>query len=357
MQPIAFVSPFTNTENPYIARQREQLGELGFDVRPLSLRALATGRCAGLARRENVVVVSWLETRLWRASPHGKRLSLTGAAEFGALTLTLALARARVVYVVHNHDAHDVRPAFQGLSTWSVRTLRRLADARVVHDPSFADRYRATYVPHPLYRVPPQPARASARATPSFVALGAIRRYKALDALLEQWPSGVPLTIAGKADDAYLTELHAILERRGLSDCVSIDARFLTDDEFEQALAAHDVLVLPHRAEANLVSGAFFAGVGVVRVILARRTPFIAWAQEHLAGVRSFREDAQIAGEVLRILDDWPSLRSLDQSAAAVAQFGDEPCLSAWTQVLTTAGAPPPRPRRTMSPIPSANRG
>lgn len=127
MPPLVFVSPFTNTDNAYIARQREQLGELGYDVRPLSVRALMTGRCAGLARRDNAVVVSWLETRLFSSGPRGKRLSITGIGQVAVLAAALALSRARVVYVVHNHGAHDVGGAGAGVARWAVRALRRLA--------------------------------------------------------------------------------------------------------------------------------------------------------------------------------------------------------------------------------------
>ncbi|MFW7414201.1 hypothetical protein [Demequina sp. SO4-18] len=334
MHPIVFVSPFSNTENPYIARQQELLRGLGCEVRPLSLGSLVKGRCWGLASPRNVVLVHWLENRLFKKGRAQRRPSVTGAAQFCAYVTTLVIARARVVYVVHDHDVHDVQDSWRWLSTRAIRLLRRVADSRVVHDPSFAELYDATYLPHPLYEEPTTSPPVSSHGVPRFAAMGAIRPYKCLDAVLESWPPDAPLLIAGTGDPAYMARLREIVSRRGLEGAVTIDDRFLSDDEFFATLGRQDVLLLPHRAGANLVSGAFFAGVGHVRLVLARRTPFIAWAQQHVPGIESFTDDAEIGPVVRRLVDEWASTREVDLTPQAVAAFGESACREAYGTFL-----------------------
>ncbi|MFW2513788.1 hypothetical protein ACNI3K_08410 [Demequina sp. SO4-13] len=334
MHPIVFVSPFSNTENPYIARQQEVLRGLGCEVRPLSLGALLKGRCWGLTNSRNVVLVHWLENRLFKKGKAQRRVSVLGAAQFAVYVVTLALARARVVYVVHDHDVHDVKDSLRWLSTRAIRLLRRVADSRVVHDPSFAARYGATYLPHPLYAEPTGSPPLSSHSVPSIAAMGAIRPYKCLDAVLEGWPPDVPLLIAGTGDPAYIARLRAIVARRALEGAVTIDDRFLSDDEFFATLGARDVLLLPHRAGANLVSGAFFAGVGHVRLVLARETPFIAWAQRRMTGIVSFADDADIGPRVNELAREWSTMRTVDLTPQAIAEFGDAACREAYGRFL-----------------------
>lgn len=334
MQSVVFITPFTNTENGYIARQVALVAGLGYEVRPLSVRALVSGRCWGLWSPENTVIVHWLENRVFRTGERDRRVSPVGLAEFVFYVAVLVAARARVVHVVHDHDVHDVRPSWRWLSRLAMRVVRRIADARVVHDPSFADHYDATYLPHPLYDEPAGSPLPHGRAVPRFAAMGAIRPYKQLAQALEVWPHGAPLLIAGHGDPDYLALLRAIVAERGLGDDVTIDDRFLPDDEFFAALADQDVLLLPHRDGANLVSGAFFAGVGRVRMVLARRTPFISWVAATLDGVASFEDDAGLPAAVRQIVTQWGDLDAADLTPGAIAQFGDEACRAAYGDFL-----------------------
>lgn len=151
MAPIVFVSPFSNTENAYIERQQEILRALGCDVRPLSLGALLRGRCGGLASRRNAVVVSWLENRIFTPGRAQRGVSARGLAEFSLYVAVLAFARARVVFVHHDHE---------------------------VHDPSVAERYDADYLPHPLYDEP-EPLAGSPRPMCSCWATATARTWSA----------------------------------------------------------------------------------------------------------------------------------------------------------------------------------
>lgn len=366
---VAFVSPFQNDENAYIELQKALLRDLGFDVRPLSISAVLRGRCFGLFQRRNVVLVHWLENRLFEVGAVDRGLSLSGACGFVAQATLLALARARVVYFVHDHAVHDVRPELSDASRWAIGLLRRLADVRVVHDPSFTAQYGAHYLPHPLYwnieqddddasmesAVPNAPGSAEAAARPggpSFLILGAIRPYKGLRGVLQHWPHGVPLQVVGKGAPDFVQELQDIIEARGLAPHVSIDARFLSDEEFSRTIRSHDVIVLPHIRNANLVSGAFFASIGRARVILARQTPFIDWARARFPGVYAFDGDDDLAATVQEIVTAWPGLRTLDSTKVALSHFGPDACRRAYQSVLRghrnpSGGGSPVEPSRT----------
>ncbi|WP_084102582.1 hypothetical protein [Demequina sp. NBRC 110051] len=334
MQSIIFVNPFTNTENAYISRQIELLARCGYEPRPLSLKAVVTGRCRGLWARENTVMVHWLENRVFTVGVKARGVSIRGLAEFLAYTAILITARARVVHVVHDHEVHDVKDSLRWLSRAAVRLLRSVADAKVVHDPSFAERYGAHYLPHPLYSEPIGSPPRHDRDVPHFAAMGAIRPYKHLAEVLEVWPPQVPLLIAGRGDGEYVARLREIVARRGLDGMVSIENRFLSEAEFFDTLGDQDVLLLPHREGANLVSGAFFAGVGRVRMVLARRSPFIDWVASEGDGVMVFDSDSRLADTVEDIARRWTTLRDADLTPKAVELFGDAACEQAYRAFL-----------------------
>lgn len=364
-QPIAFLTPFTNLENAYIAVQRELLSELGFEVRPLSLKAVLTGGCLGLADPQNVVLVHWLENRLFTLGKVERGVSAKGALQFLVYAVLLKVARARVLYFVHDHAVHDVKPGLRALSRRAIALLRRIADQRAVHDPTFAPAYDAHYLPHPLYWDQPLEHSSASAGTPlprhaerralRFAVMGALRPYKEIDTLLLHWPKDASLLIAGRGDPGYVAQLQGIIADRGLQDQVELQARFLSDDEFSQLLRAQDVLLLPHRVDANLVSGAFFAGVGQVRAILARDTPFISWAKGRIPGIYSFDSEEELPLRVAQIAADWPQLVGRDVRMAALSEFGWRACLSAYGEVLGTnlgplSGAPPAPPRSSDTP-------
>ncbi|WP_084130361.1 hypothetical protein [Demequina sp. NBRC 110055] len=334
MQSIVFVNPFTNTENAYISRQIDMVARCGYEPRPLCLTAVLMGRCGGLWARENTVMVHWLENRVFKVGVKSRGVSIRGLAEFLAYTAILITARARVVHVVHDHEVHDVKDSLRWLSRAAVRLLRWVADARVVHDPSFAEHYGAHYLPHPLYSEPVEAPPPHDRDVPHFAAMGAIRPYKRLAEVLDVWPPDAPLLIAGRGDGEYVARLHEIVARRGLAGNVAIQDRFLSDAEFFDTLGDQDVLLLPHREGANLVSGAFFAGVGRVRMVLARRSPFIDWVASQADGVMAFENDSRLADAVEDMLRRWNTLRDVDLTTTAVDLFGDAACERAYRAFL-----------------------
>lgn len=343
---VAYLSPFRNDTNLLTEIQKALLAENGFRVLPFSFRTLLSPAVFGLLRRDNVVLLNWLERRPFAKRGGRMRLSLPGLLQFAVYLAVLIAARARVVYIVHDHAVHETEGRLRRFSSRLIALLRRIADARVVHDPSACERYRATYLPHPLYwefRQEAQPASIAdaagsapgLRRGPVFKALGAIKSYKALHEALACWPGGAPLEIRGRGDAAYVARLQSIVAERALDRDVSIHPGLMTEDEFDRQIASADVLLLPHAAGSMLVSGAFFEGAGRARAVLARRTPFMEWAAAQMPGVFLFGRTEELPALVARIQAEWADLPQASQTrATAEGLFGRHRCVAAYGAVL-----------------------
>lgn len=308
-RPFALVSPHTNTTNTYIELQKALLHAIGYEVTPLSVAFLLGGGYRHLFDSRNVLVLHWLETRLYRK--HGARVSLSprGCGEFLFYLLVMLAARAPSVYFVHNRAVHDTEGWHRDLSARVIELVARVASQCVVHDPSSVGRSRTEYLPHPLYWDAPVvdrplvPEARSASATegsverrrPVFGILGALRPYKGIIEVLNAWPSGCRLQITGLGADEYVRQLNDVVERRGLEADVSIDSRFITETELPSKLAQIDALLIPQLPNTMLVSGAFFEAIGKVPKILARSSPFMRWAESHFAGVHCFEDEAELS--------------------------------------------------------------
>lgn len=347
-----YLSPFTNTTNPYIDLQKALLHDLGFEARPFSLRALLRGGFRQL-EKEPVVALHWLETRLFRRSGAGVSWSWTGAAEFAAYLTLIKTLRCRSVYFVHNHAIHDGSPWQRALSKRVVRLLCKLASERVVHDPSYCEEYDATFLPHPVYWDAPGPrqelgspdarpagpaARVNEHAAPShapvrgpvrFGIIGALRPYKRIEDVLHHWPEQAPLSVRGRGDERYVDQLKTIVAERQLQD-VSIVNRFLSEAELAHEVECCDVMVLPQMTGSMLVSGAFFEAVGVTRAVIMRETPFARWCSQQLGGVWTFRTPDEIPEVVRQVTAALAEAPNADAKEDARRLFGWQTCLASY---------------------------
>ena len=358
----AYVSPFSNSTNRYIELHKQLLADSGYVVKPLNLRTLFSADAWGLLRAGNLVTVHWLETRAFRHRGALQRLWLRGVLEFALLAAVLAASRACVLYFVHDHAVHDTRGWQRRVSARLVGALCRLADQRVVHDPDSAARYRAVYLPHPLYWDAPGAAPASAAgaeadaapgtpASPTpptsprrFGLLGAVRPYKRIDSLLRGWPAGVPLLIRGRTEAGYAAELQALIAERRLAPSVDFVPGQLSDADFDAAMASLDVLILPHADESMLVSGAFFEAAGRVPAILARDSSFVRWAAMRLPNVIAFGSDAALA-DAVQALATAPLADAAPPAVcrqAALALFGWAECQRSYRHATAEARSAAP---------------
>jgi glycosyltransferase involved in cell wall biosynthesis len=310
---------------------------------------LLQGGWRGLLDRRNVVMAQWVEMRAFRWHASYPRLSPSGMLVFLFYLLTLKLARARVIYVVHDHAVHDTAGFGRKVSRWLIALCRRTADLRVVHDPQTAALYGATYLPHPLFWDSPGasacPPRDATLSPLRCAMLGAIRPYKAIDTVLEAWPQGRALTIAGRAKPDLLDRLMQIVSQRGLQRGVVIDPTHQSDQAFSERVELCDVLILPHASESALVSGAFFEAIGRVPWLIARRSSFIDWAAQHFPQVLPFDSPAELPS-LLAQIDIARQRTPIDLAQVrqnALQHFGWRHCRDTWAAFLTAGVNEPSR--------------
>ena len=330
--PIAYISPYSNETNDYIELVKSIVRDCGHDVQPLSLRTLVSSRVWGLFDQRNVILVHWLETRAFSHDARGARLKPSGLLQFLIYFAVLMCARARLIYFVHDHAVHDLTGWRRTLSVRLIQSLCWLADARVVHDPSFQTRYRAQYLPHPLYKEALALAEAPrSPRKPPFKAgiLGAIRPYKRIEHIIPTWPEDWQLLIRGRCEPGYEAELGKLISKRANGAHIDLDVGFMSREAFNDALEGLDALVLPHADASALVSGAFFEAIGNVPLVIARKSPFTTWAQQQFQGVLTFETAEELAErlvEARQLLQD-PAFDGASIANKARSLFAREACV------------------------------
>lgn len=261
----------------------------------------------------------------WRAS---KRITEFGAdllvvmwwhpyfaASFGAIAFAARARGARVVFVCHNVLPHESSPVDRILAGAAYRT----ADRFVVH--ADAERARLAELlsapevgvhPHPVYDLfeTDEPiARWVAKESLGLEAervvlfFGLIRRYKGLDLLLEAMPriqaeTGAHLYIAGECYEE-LSDYEAQIERLKLADAVTLDARYVANEEVPRLMAAADVVVLPYRhaTQSGIVQVAYACGRPVITTAVGG-LPDVVWDGE--TGLLVPPEDSDAIADAVR---------------------------------------------------------
>lgn len=336
--PTAYLSPFVNETNDYINRMKEVLRGCGYDVAPMSFKTLLSPKAVGLFRSENIVLVHWLETRAFKKGPNGARIDLPGLLQVVIYLLVMAVMRARLVYFVHDHAVHDLTGWRRTFSVRLIERLRRMADIRVVHDPSYSATYNATYLPHPLYQDRDLSASRPMRTEGPIRAgiLGAIRPYKRVEHIIDVWPAGPLLRIRGRCDPSYEQLLHKHIQARGPDVRIELDVGFMSREEFEAELNQLDALLLPHADESALVSGAFFEAIGATPLVIARTTPFIKWASTQFSGLMCYDQE-QALQALLQDASNRPPSPVVSQrpdAQTAMKLFGLHACIKHYTSAL-----------------------
>lgn len=335
--PTAFISPFINTTNDYINRVKEVLHECGYEVRPLSFRTLLSQHAWGLMKPDNVVLVHWLESRVFSEGRAGARVRPAGLIQFMLYALVLAVMRARLIYFVHDHAVHDLVGWRRECSRRLISVLRWLADVVVVHDPNFCKQYRAQYLPHPLYQERRTQIKPRSAGDTQFRAgvLGAIRPYKRIEHIIDVWPEGPELVIRGRCDTGYETLLRKHIANRPTAN-ITLAVGFMSRDDFDSELDRLDALLLPHADASALVSGAFFEAIGAVPMVIARTSPFIRWAKERFDSVIPFMDESNLPNIVHFAAQARKESDDLLRSSAAIANelFGADTCRREYKKVL-----------------------
>jgi glycosyltransferase involved in cell wall biosynthesis len=242
--------------NPYIAQLANALRQTpGVRLSCFSWRRALVGRY-------DVVHLHWPEILVDGAS-RPKRL--VRQALTAALVARWWLARTAVVRTVHNRAPHERRPPVQ-------RALLRAIDAgttsRIALNPVDAEADGVQLIPHGHY-VDWFAGAAPVAAEAGRVAFaGLIRRYKNVPVLVGAF-AALPdpharLAVLGRPADAALA---AELEQLAAGDRrVSLDLRFVEDDELAHELRRAQLIALPYTEMNN--SGAALLALSLGRPVL-----------------------------------------------------------------------------------------
>jgi glycosyltransferase involved in cell wall biosynthesis len=191
-----------------------------------------------------------------------------------ALATVLPGLDCPVVLMCHNARPHG---GFPGWRLWS-RIALRACDLAVCHSRAVTEQIarlspsvgRLT-VPMPVLVAPPRvtrPTRDPAR--PHVLFAGLIRRYKALDVLLEAWdrarlPAACRLTIVG---ESYLGpgRVESMVAAIGRRASIAVTERYVSDQELWSLLLSAHTMVLPYAqaSQSGLVPLGLAAGLRVI---------------------------------------------------------------------------------------------
>ncbi len=196
----------------------------------------------------------------------------------------------RLVYTVHNVLPHDTGkkfvPAFRRVYTEMDALICHTEGAKnhLVREFS-VDPKRVWVIPHgPLLHDAKRRSMQASKAQlqiPEDVTLvlwqGIIRSYKGIDFLLEGWRTidasrlKARLLIAGTGDSGLLKATREQVARLGLQDSVSLDFRYVPDEELPTYYQAADIAIYPYRDVTT--SGALMTALAYRKAIVATNLP------------------------------------------------------------------------------------
>lgn len=246
------------TTNPYLVMLRDAVAAVpDVEVRTFSWRG-------ALTRRADVFHVHWPEILV---SGHSPLKALVRQALTVLLVARLAATRTPIVRTEHNLALPEgISRRERALLRWIER--RTTLWIRLNDDTPARPDVPSVTIPHghyvDWYADGPAPAREPGRA--AFV--GFVRRYKGVEALLRTFRD-VPgddrrLHVAGAPSTPELAS--ALEELADADDRVTLDLRFLDDDDLVDAVRRSELVVLPYREMHN--SGGVLTALSLARPVL-----------------------------------------------------------------------------------------
>ncbi|GGO66950.1 GDP-mannose:glycolipid 4-beta-D-mannosyltransferase [Microbacterium nanhaiense] len=192
------------------------------------------------------------------------------------VALRIFLARIRlqkkaIVRTVHNVEPHE--PGSR-IESRVLAALDRQTDVRIVLNEATPNPLGTptVLVPHGHYRDWYDEPSSDRIVSGNLLTFGFIRAYKGVDDLLsafrETMDQSLTLTIAGRADSHQTSNF--IEEQAALDSRISLDLRFIPDNELASHIARAEVVILPYREVHN--SGAALLALSMNRPVLMRRS-------------------------------------------------------------------------------------
>ena len=314
-QRVIYIYPKETTGNLYLSSCRSifELGGAQVKIFPTSLVKLLMM----LIFRKDCIVINWFEDRIYK-SPNQLFLLLKRL----VLLMFIRLIFNKVIWVRHNFRPHNTHSKV--IRDFLLFCLDKFTDHQVTHRP--VKEINSYYVPHPLY--PDKGTCPKCERDIPFLYFGVIKRYKGLVDLLTYWPISVPLLMVGKcADDALITELTEIINNRSLS--VRWKQSFLDYSDLSSLICRSMNVVIPHRDQSMIVSGAFYHAVGLGANVVIRNGDFFQDYLKRFKFVTPFdNTDLAAVIESKQYIDADEVLKTVK------SEFADEVILDAWEKVF-----------------------
>lgn len=252
------------TSNPYIHMLDEAL------TATPGVEHLRFDRRRALTGRIDVIQFHWPET-LFGSATGTKKLARRLFAI--ALRARLSLGRVAVVRTVHNVELpSDASPFERRYLEW----VERRADHRIVLNGSTAVPAggEATLIPHGHYRTWFRSVDALPPDADTLGFVGLVRRYKGVEDLIDMFAQtagaapGLRLRISGNPTSTELER--EVRELASADERIELDLRYLTEEDFANAVMRSRGIVLPYRFMHN--SGTVLAALSLDRPVLVPRT-------------------------------------------------------------------------------------
>ncbi|WP_091229803.1 glycosyltransferase [Microbacterium sp. 3J1] len=245
-----------STTNPYITQLFRSLNEVA-DVTPYSPASALFGRY-------DVVHLHWPELLV---GGHNWRGRTVRRAVTSLLLLRWRITRVPLVRTVHNLERPTNINAFDHGVLERIDRMTTL-DIRLNDQTPPREGIPGTTIEHGHYRDWFAPFMGGSAVPGRIGYVGLIRRYKGVEDLVSAFTRvndpGASLHIAGKPSTADLVDT---LRDTAAGDArVTIDPRYLDDEELVHAMTAAELIVLPYRHMHN--SGTALAALSVDRPVL-----------------------------------------------------------------------------------------
>lgn len=217
---------------------------------------------------------------------------------FWLFLLRIRLRNKAIVRTVHNLTPHEPGT---WLETKVLTALDQQTDVRIVLNDATPNPLGTptVLVPHGHYRDWYDEPGAERTIRGRLLTFGFIRAYKGIDDLLGAFrgtrDSDLTLVIAGRADSDDTSRF--LNEQAALDERVSLDLRFVPDEELATHIAQAEMVVLPYREVHN--SGVALLSLSLNRPILMRRSESSELLQTEFGAEWVILFDGDLTAEVI----------------------------------------------------------
>lgn len=312
---VIYIYPLELTNNKYIDLCVNVYNQLGYKVEPLknilNFKSNSDGIC----------LLNWIEDRIG----YTKRGQWFELFRCLLILLWVKLKTKQMIWVRHNVKPHELPIASLPYNIL-IKALYLLADDVVIHSEN--DKIKRTQiVPHPLY-IELNNVNLHQIKDIDYLYFGVIKKYKALDVLLNEWPKDKRLVITGRCDDFNLEcLLNSIIKNRNL-DVIWIN-EFLNTDVLNSYISRAKFVVLPHLDQAMIVSGAFYHAVSYGSNVIIRNGVFA----NQLIKKHSF-VTVYCPGKLIDVLSNIKYIESDVVIKESNTYYGVDSCKNAWGNIF-----------------------